>query len=67
MGTRIALTRSTAPTLSTKVRVHAQHHLWHTYQFTNAVILALRGEGFIETIRFFTWVILNADESPLLE
>ncbi|KAH9849891.1 carboxypeptidase S [Lenzites betulinus] len=28
---------------------------------------ALRGEGFIETIRFFTWIILNADESPLLE
>ncbi|KAL1945098.1 hypothetical protein VTO73DRAFT_2718 [Trametes versicolor] len=28
---------------------------------------ALRAEGFIEAIRFFTWVILNADESPLLE
>ena len=28
---------------------------------------ALRGEGLIEAIRFFTWVILNADESPLLE
>ncbi|KAI0630735.1 carboxypeptidase S [Trametes polyzona] len=28
---------------------------------------ALRAEGFIEVIRFFTWVILNADESPLLE
>ncbi|KAI0731073.1 carboxypeptidase S [Earliella scabrosa] len=27
---------------------------------------ALRGEGFIETIRFFTWVILNVDESTLL-
>ncbi|KAI0327002.1 Zn-dependent exopeptidase [Cubamyces sp. BRFM 1775] len=28
---------------------------------------ALRAEGFIEVIRFFTWIILNADESPLLE
>ncbi|KAH9921729.1 carboxypeptidase S [Epithele typhae] len=28
---------------------------------------ALRGEGFIEAIRFFTWTILNVDESPLLE
>ncbi|KAJ8474417.1 hypothetical protein ONZ51_g7230 [Trametes cubensis] len=28
---------------------------------------ALRAEGFIEAIRFFTWIILNADESPLLE
>ncbi|KAI0831872.1 carboxypeptidase S [Trametes gibbosa] len=28
---------------------------------------ALRAEGFIEAIRFFTWIILNVDESPLLE
>ena len=28
---------------------------------------ALRGEALIEAIRFFTWIILNADESPLLE
>ncbi len=28
---------------------------------------AIRGEGFIEVVRFFTWVILNADESHLLD
>ena len=36
-------------------------------EFADTGITALRGEGFIETIRFFTWVILNADESSLLE
>ena len=29
--------------------------------------LAVRGEGFLEIIRFFTWVILNVDESTLLD
>ncbi|PIL25219.1 hypothetical protein GSI_13108 [Ganoderma sinense ZZ0214-1] len=38
-----------------------------TFNGAHTVNEALRGEGFIETIRFFTWVILNADESPLLE
>ncbi|KAI1793445.1 carboxypeptidase S [Ganoderma leucocontextum] len=44
-------------------------HMNHADAFNGAhtVNEALRGEGFIETIRFFTWVILNADESPLLE
>ncbi|TBU30546.1 carboxypeptidase S [Dichomitus squalens] len=38
-----------------------------TYNGAHTVNEALRGEGFIETIRFFTWVILNVDESSLLD
>ncbi|KAI0642377.1 carboxypeptidase S [Trametes meyenii] len=38
-----------------------------SYNGAHTVNEALRAEGFIENIRFFTWVILNADESPLLE
>ncbi|KAI0675970.1 carboxypeptidase S [Trametes maxima] len=38
-----------------------------SYNGAHTVNEALRAEGFIEAIRFFTWVILNADESPLLE
>ncbi|KAI0358307.1 carboxypeptidase S [Trametes cingulata] len=38
-----------------------------SYNGAHTVNEALRAEGFIEAIRFFTWVILNVDESPLLE
>ncbi|KAI0761831.1 carboxypeptidase S [Trametes elegans] len=38
-----------------------------SYNGAHTVNEALRAEGFIEAIRFFTWVILNADESHLLE
>ncbi|CDO72068.1 hypothetical protein BN946_scf184962.g11 [Trametes cinnabarina] len=38
-----------------------------SYNGAHTVNEALRAEGFIEAIRFFTWIILNADESLLLE
>ncbi|KAI8985667.1 carboxypeptidase S [Trametes punicea] len=38
-----------------------------SYNGAHTVNEALRAEGFIEAIRFFTWIILNADESPLLD
>ncbi|OSD05272.1 carboxypeptidase S [Trametes coccinea BRFM310] len=38
-----------------------------SYNGAHTVNEALRAEGFIEAIRFFTWIILNADESQLLE
>ncbi|KAI0369802.1 carboxypeptidase S [Pilatotrama ljubarskyi] len=38
-----------------------------SYNGAHTVNEALRAEGFIEAIRFFTWVILNVDESPLLD
>ncbi|RPD64023.1 carboxypeptidase S [Lentinus tigrinus ALCF2SS1-7] len=38
-----------------------------SYNGAHTINEAVRGEGFLEIIRFFTWVILNVDESALLD
>ncbi|KAI0718091.1 carboxypeptidase S [Cerioporus squamosus] len=38
-----------------------------SYNGAHTINEAVRGEGFLEIIRFFTWVILNVDESTLLD
>ena len=37
------------------------------YGLPLSIVLAVRAEGFLEMIRFFTVLILNADETILLE
>ncbi|TFK92589.1 carboxypeptidase S [Polyporus arcularius HHB13444] len=72
-----------APSMSTgNTGMHYTKHYWKltkhifryghmnggdSYNGAHTINEAVRGEGFLEIIRFFTWVILNADESTLMD
>ena len=42
-------------------------YLWRLLNCVKLLPTAIRAEGFLEQIRFFTRLILNADQSELLE